>query len=184
MKWNMPYSRDRLTLPKQPILSERLALRGMRESDLPILWLMDSDPEVMRYIHEPRSDQKAFYGEMLEDLRAGIRFKFFRIIADINTDEAIGWLLFRPTENEKWVELGYRLPKHHWGKGYVPEASKAIIKTAVNDWGLDKIMAVLIKENIKSAKVAEKLGFEYQGQTREYYDMDLAFYVLDVEKYR
>ena len=177
MKWTKPYSRKMLSLPTEPILTERLLLRTMREDDIPSLWLMDSDPDVMKYIPTPILDKQTYLADMKKDFHEAERFKFFLIIADKKTDEAIGWLLFRPTEDGKWVELGYRLLKKQWGKGYVPEAARAIIRIGFNDLGLTEVMLVLIKENKKSQKVAEKLGFTYQG-IRKFYNMDLAFYLL------
>ena len=179
MIWQRPYSRENLSLPDEPILSERLSLREVREDDLPSLWLLDSDPEVMKYIRPPSTDKEAFMAEHKKDLEAGERFKFFRLITLKKTDKPIGWLLLRPTEDQKWVEVGYRVLKNHWGKGYAPEACRTIIDLAFSKWGLKEVIAVLMKDNEKSAKTAEKIGLTYQGQRQEFYDMDLAFYLLE-----
>jgi RimJ/RimL family protein N-acetyltransferase len=177
MKWQRPYYRHELSLPEAPILTERLCLRAIREDDFQAIWQMDSDPEVMKYIRPILVDKAAFMDEMKADFAKGQRFKFFRIIADKSTDKAMGWLILRPTEDGKWVELGYRLLKIHWGKGYAPEGSKALINLGFDKLELDEIMLVLRSENKKSSNVAERLGFIYQG-IRKFYDLDLSFYLL------
>ena len=181
MKWEKPYSRLTLSLPLEPILTENLSLRQMREDDFEAIWNMDSDPDVMRYIRDPQTDKEAFIAELRQDLKKGERFKFYRMMADKTTDKAIGWLILRPTEDGRWIEIGYRLLKSHWGKGLAPEGSRALIELGFGTLGLSEIMLVLRPENKSSSIVAEKLGFIYQG-IRKFYDLDLSFYLLKNKK--
>lgn len=179
MDWSPPYSRERLSLPDEAIYSERLILRKLQVGDIEALWEMDSDPDVMEFMPMIYSDKTAHREEMLKEIGYGDKFKFFRFIALKETNEPVGWFLFRPTENQKWVEVGYRLLKKQWGNGYATEACRTFIQLGFEKWGVKEIMAILSKENKNSARVAEKLGLTYRGQTQDYHDMDLAFYLLE-----
>lgn len=179
MNWEPPYSREKLSLPDEPILSERLVLRKLCVGDIDTLWLMDSDPDVMEFMPKIYTDKAAHREEMLKDLNEGEKFKFFRFIDLKENNDPVGWFLFRPTENQKWVEIGYRLLISQWGKGYATEACRAFISLGFEKWGVKDVMAILSAENRNSARVVEKLGLTYRGQTQDYHDMDLAFYLLE-----
>lgn len=60
------------------------------------------------------------------------------------------------------IEIAYNLGKKYWHKGYASEAMQTIIQFAKEKLQLKEIVARVVKENIASIKVIEKLGFQYE----------------------
>lgn len=67
----------------------------------------------------------------------------------------------------KHAEIGYWLGKNYWGKGFMPEAAKRIIKFGFNELDLHKIYGKHIDVNTNSKRIFEKLGFTQEGLLRE-----------------
>ena len=72
-------------------------------------------------------------------------------------------------------EVGYHIAKKYTSKGYATEAVKAFLPYIAEKMNLEKIWGICLKDNVASAKVMEKCGFEnifvgvgiYQGEERE-----------------
>ena len=82
-------------------------------------------------------------------------------------------------------ELGYVLGQEQWGKGYMTEAAKAVLRYGFAELGLGLIAVRHHLHNQRSRRVIEKCGFHYEGTMRQYsrrYDgtlLDGCFYVHD-----
>ena len=68
------------------------------------------------------------------------------------------------------VELAYHFNKASWNKGYATEAAIAVLTQGLGPIGLDRIIAVVVPENIGSWRVMEKAGMRYEGLAT-YYEM-------------
>jgi ribosomal-protein-alanine N-acetyltransferase len=68
--------------------------------------------------------------------------------------------------------LGYNLAKEHEGRGYMSEALGLVIAHAFGPMNLHRLMANYHPENVRSARVLERLGFVREGQAREYLFMN------------
>lgn len=64
------------------------------------------------------------------------------------------------------IEIGYWLRRGETGQGYATEASAALVRTAFEIDGLDRVEIRVDPENTKSAAVAERLGFTNEGTLR------------------
>lgn len=127
------------------LVTERLALRRLTEADVDNLFDLDSDPEVMRYINGGRpTPRDVVLNEALPQFLhyygcfAG--FGFWAAI-EKSTGEFLGWFHFRPAEggDPDEVELGYRLRRYAWGKGYATEGSRALIRKGFRDLGVWRV---------------------------------------------
>ena len=58
------------------------------------------------------------------------------------------------------VELGYRLRKPAWGKGYASEGSRALIGKGFTEFGVQRVVAEAMAENMASRRVMEKAGLK------------------------
>jgi len=143
--------------------SDRLYLREIAEDDLHLLFELHSDPEVMKFI---RPAEKT-----LDETRATMQ-RIFRtndyangigvwICHEKISDEFIGWYVLKPLENTSDIEIGYRLLKKHWKKGYATEMSRELLKYCFNDRKLSKIAAATHPDNKASQHVLEKIGLKY-----------------------
>lgn len=121
--------------------TERLALRRFTEDDVDNLFNLDGDPEVMRFLTggkpTPRGViQNKTLPRLLDYYE---RFEGFGCWAAVekSTGEFLGWFEFRPQEGDDTgeVELGYRLNRSAWGKGYATEGSRALIHKGFTERG-------------------------------------------------
>ncbi len=147
--------------------TERLVLRRFTEDDADNIFDLDSDPEVMRFLTggeaTPRSVIEA---DIVPDfLRWHERYEGFGYFAAIEKASGgfLGWLLFRPCKcgSPDNIELGYRLRKSAWGKGYATEGSRALIHKGFTELGVRRIFAETMEVNLASRRVMEKAGLSY-----------------------
>ena len=146
--------------------SPRLLLRQFTEEDAPLIFQLNSDPEVIKYVHEPLLTSEDQARKIIVDVimpqyknnlgRWAIHLK--------ENNQFLGWcgLKYRPELDE--TDLGYRLKKSTWGKGYATEAAKHTLDHGLNKLNLPVITAHAHVENIGSIKVLEKIGMHF---TRE-----------------
>ena len=59
--------------------------------------------------------------------------------------------------------IGFTLKRDVWGEGFMTEALERILKFAFHEFIVNRIKADVLPENLKSRKILEKLGFEYEG---------------------
>jgi [ribosomal protein S5]-alanine N-acetyltransferase len=64
--------------------------------------------------------------------------------------------------------LGYHLDRDAEGQGYMHEGAAAAIRHVVGDQGITRIEATYDVENVRSARVLDRLGFEVEGHARRY----------------
>ncbi len=70
-----------------------------------------------------------------------------------------GW--FALTGDRSAAELGYRLRKEFWGRGYATEGSRALIAKAFTELGVERVWAQTMAVNTRSRRVMEKSGLRY-----------------------
>jgi|GEM_PF-1004776 len=166
------YDRDVLTLDPGPLETDRLRLRPFEEKDAHAMWLMLSSPNVMRFIPRPAgTDETLEKQQFLDGLKSG-RFKFFYAVTwkdpgDTLPDEALGWVLMRPTPDGRFVEVGYWFREEYWGMGLATEAGKAAIEAARKTMGFpnEDLFAYVLRGNDASRNVLTKLGLEHRQDT-------------------
>ena len=73
-----------------------------------------------------------------------------------------GLFLFPELDGQAEVEIGYRLIRSAWGKGYATEAAGAVRDFAFNTLSLMRLIAIIDPSNIASIRVAEKIGMAYE----------------------
>ena len=178
----------RLALPEPAadgdLLTERLRLRGLDESDASDLAAMNADPEVMRFIAEPKP-----YDDALRQAKSFIAWnrenpQRFWAIEDRRHGGFHGWVFLARLDELDDVELGYRLPRASWGRGIATEASRRIVELAFTEQRLPRLIAVTDPGHRRSQHVLKKLGFSFEG-TRRAYDVDgLHYFVLERDDWR
>ncbi len=141
-------------------------LRPITPDDLDALVLLDSDPEVMRYINGGRPTPRALAQDLLlpRMLAAAAEpgLGFFAIVTD--EDPFLGWAhLRRDTFEPAWAEIGYRLARRWWGRGIATAVSRQLRDRAWNDLGFEVVSARTMPDNLASRRVMEKIGLSYAG---------------------
>jgi RimJ/RimL family protein N-acetyltransferase len=144
--------------------TERLVLRRFTKSDVENLFDLDRDPDVMRFLTGGSpTPRDVIQNEILPRfLRYYERFAGYGYWATMekSTGAFLGWFGFVPPEGRgpDDVELGYRLRKSAWGKGYATEGSLALIRKGFTELGVQRVFATTYQDNLASRRVMEKAG--------------------------
>ncbi|MEX1171719.1 MAG: GNAT family N-acetyltransferase [Chloroflexota bacterium] len=147
--------------------TERQILRRFTSDDLDDLVALDADPAVMRYINggrpTPRDEMRDDYlPHWLRYYERGEAWGFWATI-ERETGAFLGWFHLRPQKEDPpdEPELGYRLIREAWGRGYATEGSRALIRKAFQELGARRVYATTMVVNESSWRVMEKSGLRY-----------------------
>lgn len=141
--------------------TERLIMKQMCEADAPGMFELNSDKEVIWY-----TGDKSYYIEQtkqfIKNYDQYTKHKMGRLNTFLkSTGEYIGWCRLKYLAGSNKVDLGYRLHKRYWGKGYATEASIESLNYGFKTLHLDEIIATAMKPNVVSINVMKKLGMSY-----------------------
>ncbi|GAA2374936.1 GNAT family N-acetyltransferase [Dactylosporangium salmoneum] len=160
--------------------TERLALRRITVGDLDNLVALDADPEVMRYLGPPTLLQ-AMRDEGLPRILAyydrGDDLGYWAV-QEKAAETFLGWVFFRPHRDidppapvdRSGIEVGYRLRREAWGKGFATEACRPLVVRGFEALGVERVYAETMATNVGSRRVMEKCGlrhvatFDYPGE--------------------
>jgi RimJ/RimL family protein N-acetyltransferase len=143
------------------ILTERLIMRGWRESDLAPWATMNADPEVRKYLGPLLTAEQAsaWVLNFQDDLdRYGFGFWAVQVRA---SGEFVGFAGLNTLADDMPVtgtELGWRLARSAWGHGYATEAATAAVRYGFDVLALREIVAVTMALNLRSRAVMGRIG--------------------------
>ncbi|QDP84536.1 GNAT family N-acetyltransferase [Chryseobacterium sp. SNU WT5] len=174
------------------IETSRLLLREIIAEDVEMIYLLDSNAKVMKYLGVKPVTTKAESEKTIKNIRKQYKENGIGRWAVIEKESnlLIGWsglkVLTEPINGFKNVyEIGYRFLPEYWGKGYATEAGKAVLDYGFNLMNLDIIYACADIKNGDSCRILkDKLGFAEKGTFVD--DVDNAicqWYELTKEKY-
>ncbi len=143
----------------------------MGEDDADLLWEIDQDPEVMRFLNDskptPRADIDDYFIPRMMAFTDPVAGTGLWEIADRASGEYLGWILVREygfdtrLHTPGNIELGWRLKRSHWGRGITTEAAQAIMDVVRYNPGVSVFSAIADVDNVASIAVMKKLGMQY-----------------------
>jgi RimJ/RimL family protein N-acetyltransferase len=122
---------------------------------------MNRDPEVTKFIPGPWNDPNAHEAFLRQRIQAtyGRGLGYWSIFPKDDPDAFLGWILLTSEDAEEPdIEIGWRLKRSAWGKGYATEAAMPVLDHAFRTLGLDRVIADINPHNAASIRVAEKIG--------------------------
>lgn len=144
------------------VRTDRLLLRPWREDDLEPFAALNADPAVMEHFAKPleRAESDAFVARIRAHFaREG--FGFWAVEAP-GIAPLVGMVgLARPAFEAHFtpcVEIGWRLARDYWGRGYATEAARAALGYGFEQLGLGEIVAFTATGNVRSRAVMERIG--------------------------
>ena len=151
------------------IETERLILRELRIGDLDGMFELDSDPEVHRYLGNKPIKNKNEAKKTIENVLNQYKERGIGrwAVMEKHTGNFIGWSGIRlNTEYNMngfttYHDVGYRLIKRFWGKGYATESGKAAVDYAFNVLNLPELYATTEIGNQASHNALLKTGLKY-----------------------
>jgi ribosomal-protein-alanine N-acetyltransferase len=163
----------------QLIETGRLYLREMNIGDAEYIYNLNLDPEVIRYTGDVAFDSTDSARIFLEHYRLYYReYGLGRwAVIDKTNGEFLGWCGIRYSVEDGIYDIGFRLFRKHWNKGYATEAAKACVDYGFRHLKISEIIGRAMADNIGSVRVLEKAGlvfshtFDFDGQKGVLYKM-------------
>ena len=147
------------------IETDRLILRDWKGSDLEPFRKLNSDEKVMKYFTNILSYEQTdkFYNAIIKELR-DCGFGLYAVEVKKNK-EFIGFIGFHKatfsSDFTPCIEIGWRLKKEFWGRGYATEGAKACLSYGFKKLGLEEIYSFTSKINKPSENIMKKIGMNY-----------------------
>ena len=158
--------------------TERLSFRLMDENDAQLLYELDNDPDVMKYLTRGKtSSLQSIKDVFIPRLNAYRNEQKGWGLWQVNITQSntfIGWVLVRPMgffEQPDYsdLEIGWRFKQISWGKGYASEAALAVAHSVSQFKEVKSLSATALKDNLGSINVMKKLGLSF---VKEYQHSD------------
>ncbi len=143
----------------------RLILRAFCKDDLGAMFVINQDPDVMRYFPDVQDlkETKDFVNMVCSHFEQYGYSPYATIRKD--SGEFIGFIGLMVTNfNAHFtpaIEIGWRLSYKHWGQGLATEGAKAVLKYAFNTLKMHEIVSFTALKNIRSINVMKKIGLLY-----------------------
>lgn len=150
-----------------PIETPRLLLRRAHHKDIPGLFEIYKDPEVMKFVPVfPAADlhdmERIYEEKWAPCYEVDVGYQY--VICEKSTGDIIGYIHI-DTEGEA-LDLGYGLRRDWWRQGVATEAVRALLRRAKAD-GLPFVTATHDRENPHSGYVMAAVGLRYQYSYHE-----------------
>jgi len=151
--------------PLQERRTARLRLRRVVDTDRIPFSAMSADPEVMRFFPSTLAAAEADALLMrLEQHWQREGFGFWAVDDDDGFVGLVGLLRvgfdapFVRAAASPPVEVGWRLARHAWGRGYAVEAAREAVAVAFDVLGVDEVVSFTAQDNARSRRVMARLG--------------------------
>jgi len=160
--------------------TERLKLRHLQPADFDELFKLNSDPEVMKYINggnpETREKVEKFLSGCLKYYEKNPDLGLFAALSK-NDNSFLGWVCLKHLDDTDEIEVGYRLHKKFWNRGFATEGARKLVEYGFKNLQLQRIVAVALPENKASIRVMEKCGLTYR-RIADHYGFHCVYYSL------
>ncbi|MBI5028385.1 MAG: GNAT family N-acetyltransferase [Actinobacteria bacterium] len=179
---------ERMSSP-YPLRTEHLILRPLREQDIDVILAYRNDPEVAALqdwdlpVSRERVERHVAAQTGWVDVLPGEP----RQIGIERDGELIGDLYVRLDEHGGVAEIGFTLRTEFQGRGFAYEAASAVVADLIERLGCHRIFGQLSPENVRSAKLLERLGMHVESLAPKSYwcrgawDDNLVYAMSDAE---
>jgi [ribosomal protein S5]-alanine N-acetyltransferase len=145
--------------------TRRLTLRHFHPSDGEAMDRVFGDPEVMRYGDGMRTPEwvRRWVAGWTDQYYLAWGFGMWAVVED-SSGAVIGYCglsRFPGRCAAGDTEIGFRLARPYWGRGFATEAACAVRDHAFETLALPRLIAIIDPGNLASIRVAEKIGMRY-----------------------
>ena len=162
----------------------RCLLRRLIAEDVEWLTDLNVDPEVNRFIDDEVSsrDEAKYFAAVTIDSNSSCEFGYWAI-QDKETGVIHGWTALgklRPRWGSRdEFAVSYVLRRASWGKGLATEAAGKLVRRALEDQWLDRIMGVIAVGNTASKRVLEKIGMHAVENPNPLGPKEFEYFLID-----
>lgn len=148
--------------PRKILETERLWLREIIPEDAETFFLLNSDPEVIKYTGDVAFADVNAAHRFLTNYDQYRKYGIGRwCVLTKEKNEILGWCGLKYSPDVDEYDIGFRLFREHWNKGYATESSKACINYGFKEKNIPMIVGRAMKVNFASIKVLIKSGLTY-----------------------
>lgn len=148
-----------------PIETERLTIRPLRLDDAVALHELYGDREAMKHlassVPQTVNESRQWVEEKI-NLHNETGLSLWAVVVS-STSEVVGDAGLQRLEDEETIEVGARIIRRLWGRGYGREAAQALIEAGFKDLGVDRIVGITAPGNTAAIHAMEKLGMRSSG---------------------
>ena len=156
--------------------TERLILRPFEDSDAPVLCVLRSPEVTYNLLSDTQSEDEAASWVVRARESVDQKHGYPMAVTLKESGRLMGVCgLFRLSWEHMHAELIYWLGKDFWDKGYMTEAARRMVQFGFEELGLERISVGCFARNKASARIIEKLGFQFEGLARHAYRKDGEF---------
>lgn len=142
--------------------TDRLILREFSLEDAQSFYELNLDKEVMKYTADHVFKTVEESADLIRNYKEYESNGFGRWTVVLKqTHEILGWCGLKYIDSVQEVDLGYRLKRKYWNKGYATEACKASLNIGFNEYNIALIVGRTMTDNLASRRVLEKIGMIY-----------------------
>jgi RimJ/RimL family protein N-acetyltransferase len=145
--------------------TSRLRLRPLQASDAEPFMEIHQDPEVIKYVllgAAPGGITVAWRNIAMMIGHWHLRGYGPWAVSEKSTGQVIGRVGLWNPEGWPGIELGWIIRRSHWDHGFATEASRAALEWAWKNIDTDHIISVIQPDNVRSIRVAEKIGERFE----------------------
>jgi RimJ/RimL family protein N-acetyltransferase len=155
----------------------RLFLREFREEDLDSYAAICADQEVVRHIGEGKPLTRVETWQHMATMVGHWHLRGYGMwaVEERESGALIGRVGFWNPEGWPGFELGWMLGRTYWGHGLATEGARVALDYAFSRLEQTRVISLIRSENMRSIRVAERLGERYEG-TVEVSGIELLIY--------
>jgi RimJ/RimL family protein N-acetyltransferase len=155
-----------MEVPEIPTLeAERVRLRPLRGSDLEDYAALYADAEVVRHLGSGGTWDRGRAWRHMAFAVGHWQLKGMGtwVAEEKATGAFVGMIGFWEPASWPGLELSWHLAPRHWGQGFATEGARAALAHAFLDWQRDHVMSLISPANLRSIRVAERIGERFEG---------------------
>jgi RimJ/RimL family protein N-acetyltransferase len=155
-------------MPRPTLTTAGLVLRPFVLDDAPAVQRLAADREVaLNTMLIPHPYPEGAAGEWIDGHDDSSDNHIFAI-ASKDGGEVMGAIGLHVDRKHERAEIGYWLGVPFWGRGYVTEAARAVVRYAFENLGVNRVFAFHFARNAASGRVLQKIGMRREGTLRQH----------------
>jgi [ribosomal protein S5]-alanine N-acetyltransferase len=142
--------------------TSRMILREFHPEDAENLYLLNLDPEVIRYTGDKSFEDISGARTFIQNYDHYRNYGFGRWGMIRKHDLSfLGWCGLKYSPEAEETDIGFRIFRTYWNQGYATEAARECLRAGFTQFGLKTITGRARTENTASIRVLEKIGLSY-----------------------
>jgi ribosomal-protein-alanine N-acetyltransferase len=143
----------------------RLAIRSWEAADRSPFAAMNADPAVMEFFFKPLTPSES--DALVEVFEAELSERGFCpwAVEELSSGDFIGFVGLHAVPPNipcaPATEVGWRLARPFWGRGYATEAASAAVEFGFGSLGMDSVVSFTSVLNVRSRRVMQRLGMTH-----------------------